>query len=107
MQRHEIQVEATVVFNLSVDAESLDATKEQIQEALEDDLKRINNAIFHQCVSDVYKRRAELKDWEIRNYIAYVPKVISRDEGYALWDRLTGDTADEPMEEDEEDEDYE
>lgn len=89
MQRHDIQVEATVVFNLSVDAESLDATKEQIQAALEDDLDRINNALFHQCVSDVYKKRVELGEWNIRNYISYVPKVISSDDRYELWDRLT------------------
>ena len=37
MRRHEVQVEAKVIFNLAVDAESLDAKKEQIQAAVEDE----------------------------------------------------------------------
>lgn len=104
MRRHEVQVEAKVIFNLTVDAESLDATKDQIQAALEEDLARINNAIFHQCVSDVHRRRVELKDWNIRNYISYIPKVISVDDRHELWDMLTDDMFDELRESTVEDE---
>lgn len=102
MQRHSIQVEATVVFNLSVDAESLDATKEQIQEVLERDLERINNALFNKCVSAIYRKRVELVEWNIRNHISYVPKVISLDDRHEVWYRLTEGERD--LTEDEDDE---
>ena len=85
-QDYEMQVEVKLIINMKVSAESLDAATTKAKEGISSDVEIINDYPIHKNQSYIYSPRAELVDYTVRNYIAYTPKAITREERDAVWD---------------------